>query len=144
VRLTVPLPLVLAGLVVPLAVLAPGCASRPADRPVPPSADQNLRFLGQVYQQASSRNGHAPQSADELRPALRRFGYSEAMLVSPNDKQPYTIRWGVNVFQPGPKGALPVLAYESTGVDGKKYVINCMLTVKQMTEPELAEALQAD
>jgi hypothetical protein len=127
-----------------LAVLAAGCAPRATERPVPPSVDRNLRFLGQVYQQASSKNGHAPLSAEELKPALRRFGYSESVLVSPNDKQPYTIRWGVNVFQPGPTGALPVLAHESAGVDGKKYVLNCMLTVKQMTEPELEEALKAN
>lgn len=125
-----------------LAALAAGC-SRGPERALPSTAQDNLRVIGLVYHQASLKNGHAPRDAEELKPAMQRFKYSEGILVSPNDGQPYTICWGVNVLQPGAGGTPPVLAYESVGVDGKKYVMNGMLTVKQMSDEELQQALRA-
>jgi len=142
VRATRRIPAGLPKLILPLAALAAGCSAAATERPVPPTAERNLHFLGLIYHQVSSRNGHAPASTEELKPMLRRFGYPEGILVSPNDGQPYTFCWGVQVFQPRAAGAYPVLAYESTGVGGRKYVVDAMLVVKQMSDDELQQALR--
>jgi hypothetical protein len=124
-----------------LATLAAGCSRGPAQST---SVEQNLRHIGMAYDRASKKGGRLPRSTEELKPALQRFGDPEAILVSPNDGQPFTIRWDVPVFRPGPKGVFPILAYEAVGVDGKKYVLDNMLGVRQMTEAELDQALQAN
>jgi hypothetical protein len=124
-----------------LAVLAAGC-SRGQERTLPSTAQDNLRVIGMVYHQASLKNGHAPRDAEELKPAMQRLKYPEQILVSPNDGQPYTICWGVTALQPGAGSTPPVLAYESVGVEGKKYVMNGMLVVTQMSDQELQQALQ--
>src|SRR5262249_2697464 len=124
-----------------VATLAAGCSRGPAN---PSCVEQNLRYIGMAYDQASKKGGRLPRSTEELKPALQRFGDPEVILVSPNDRQPFIIRWGVSIFRPGPKGVFPILAYEAAGVDGKKYVLNNMLGVQQMTEAELDQALQAN
>jgi hypothetical protein len=96
-----------------------------------------------VYHQTSLKNGHAPRDAEELKPAIQRLKIPEDILVSPNDGQPYTICWGVTVLRPDGRNAPPVVAYESIGVEGKKYVLNGMLAVTQMSDAELEQALRA-
>src|SRR5262245_36286635 len=84
-----------------VAALAAGCSRGPAHST---SVEQNLRHIGMAYDQAFKKGGRPPRSTEELKPALQKFGDPEAILVSPNDGQPFTICWGVPIFQPGPKG----------------------------------------
>ena len=123
-----------------VAALMAGCSRGPTQAG---SVEQNLRNVGLAYDQTAKKAGRPPRSAEDLKPALQRFGDPEALLVSPNDGQPFVIRWGVQVFRPGPKGVFPILAHEAAGVGGKKYVLDNMLGVRQMTVAELDQALQA-
>jgi hypothetical protein len=125
----------------PLAALAAGCSGGSARPPF--TSEENLRLIGVAYQQASAKVGHPPHDVEELKPTLKRYGDPETLLVSPGDGKPFTIRWGTPALRPGPGGTRPVLAYESDGVEGKKYVLDNMLAVKQMTDAELGQALQA-
>ena len=125
-----------------VATLAAGCSRGPAQST---SVEQNLRHIGMAYDQTSKKDGRLPRNTEDLKPALQRFGDPEAILVSPNDGQPFVIHWGISIFRPGPtRGVFPILAHEAIGVDGKKYVLDNMLGVRQMTEAELDQALRAN
>jgi hypothetical protein len=114
-----------------------GCARDQADRS---AVERNLGLIGVAYSRLSANK--PPRSAEDLKPTLKQFGNPDELLVSPNDGQPYTIRWEVRCFRPGPDGANPVLAHESIGAEGKKYVLDNMLHVQHMTEAELQRALR--
>jgi hypothetical protein len=123
-------------------MLAAGCSRGPT---ASESVEQNLRHLGVAYEQTSKKTGRVPRGAEDLQPALQRLGDPRTLLVSPNDGQPFIIHWGVPIFRPGPqKGVFPILAHEAVGVGGKKYVLDNMLSIRQMTEAELDHALQAN
>jgi hypothetical protein len=124
-----------------VAALAAGCSHESA--PLPP-VEQNLRHIGAAYDKAAKKAGHPPRNIDELKATLQRFGDPDAILVSPNDGQPFVIHWDVQMYRPGPKGAFPIVAHEVVGVDGKKYVLDNMLTIHQMTEAELDQALKTN
>jgi hypothetical protein len=120
---------------------ASGCSSNPA---AAPPVEQNLHNIATAYDKATKKTGRLPQSAEELKPFLQPFGDPDVILVSPNDGQPFVIHWDVVVFRPGPNGSRSILAHEAVGVDGKKYVIDNMKVVQQMTEAELNQALNAN
>jgi hypothetical protein len=124
-----------------LTALVAGCSR---DQRSPPSAQAQLGQIGVAYNSIFVKNGRAPQSVEELKAALKRFGDPETIIVSPNDGQPFTICWGVPCTQLGSKGVPLILAYEAVGVEGKKYVLNNMLAVQQMTEADLGQALQTN
>ena len=124
-----------------MATLAAGCSRAPGTTP---AVEENLRHIASAYDKTTKKSGRLPRSAEELKPALQLFGDPDAILVSPNDGQPFVIHWDVVIFQPAPNGFRPILAHEAAGVDGKKYVIDNMMVVRQMTEAELDQALNTN
>jgi hypothetical protein len=77
-----------------------------------------------AYQDANTELGRPPKNADELKRFLKQFGDPDALLISPNDGEPYVVIWGANPVG-GPtdyEGMFPILAYERKGADGMRAV----------------------
>jgi hypothetical protein len=106
-------------------------------------AEKDLSTIAMAFMDAYGRLGHGPKNADELKPFLKEFGASEAVLVSPNDGEPYVVVWGANPTQGGPteyQGMWPIIAYESKGAGGKRAVTDIRgrpLTVPEADFPKL-------
>jgi hypothetical protein len=115
-------------------VLAPlvfvaGCSSSSQ-----PPARKHIADLGNFLgQYAASNANKAPPSDEAFKKFLtdtRKKSDHDDVLVSPTDKEPYVIRYGIS-YQPklGKEGNLPpsqlpkiVAAHEKTGAEGKIWV----------------------
>jgi hypothetical protein len=125
-----------------LAVFAAlGCSS--SQSPVAHNAtpaEENLKKIGVAYRDALARLHHPPTSLAELQPFLKSQGNPDEILRSPGDGELYKIVWSVPVMRPSPEMKNhPVLAYEAKGTNGKRYVLDPMLNVRQMTDEEFAK-----
>jgi hypothetical protein len=97
-------------------------------------AEKSLTYIALAYGDAHSELGRGPKDADELKPFLKVFGDPDALLVSPNDGQPYVIGWGVDPTRGGPTDYMqmfPILAYEQSG--GKRAITD--IRGRPMTVP---------
>src|SRR5262249_12620766 len=84
-----------------------------------------LSKIAMAYSDAYSDLERGPKDAHELKRFLKQHGDPDELLISPNDKQPYVVIWGANPNGGGPteyKGMFPILAYEKTGVGGRRAV----------------------
>jgi len=125
-------------LVIGVSLALSGCSSR-ARRVVKTSETENLTKILAAYDQATRQLGRPPANLEEFKPFLTPYGNADEILRSPNDGQPYGLVWGVDVR----KSSLhmmppPALAYETQGVNGKRYVLTVMGVVP-MTEEEFAQ-----
>jgi hypothetical protein len=119
-------------------VFLSGCSSN--KQPHEPSKEEDaISLVGRAYRDASLALKRGPKSLNELKPYLKKHGDPDHSLVSPNDGQPYQIIWGVIPSRPSRSSAENrVLAYEQTGKDGKRYVLDCMLKVHHLTDSEFS------
>jgi hypothetical protein len=124
------------------ALAAAGCsAGTPAD-PSDPTR-QNLDKLGVAYLRATMKLNRPPANLKELMPLLQEFDRSkpEQILHSPNDGQDFVIVWGVELRKMMATGnAVPIVAYEKAGKDGKRYVLRGRADVVLMSDGELRGA----
>jgi len=131
------IPMVKAAGAVGLALLfLSGCSS---SKPITELSkeEQAISLVGRAYRDASMALRRGPKSIQELKPYLKKYGDPDQSLVSPNDGQPYQIVWGLTPARPA-RSAVdnPILAYEQTGKDGKRYVLDYMLKVHHLTDKE--------
>lgn len=128
--------------------LCGGCSTQQTQTPND-ATSENLRKVARAYVAASTALQRPPQNAADLTAQLKESGDSDAILVSPRDREPFIVLWGVPLTAltakpPGegvPMNArFPVLAYEKTGVGGKRYVLQAPTRVVEMTDAELREA----
>jgi hypothetical protein len=97
-----------------------------------------LQYIGVSYVRATLRLNRPPARLDELLPDLQELGKADQILVSPNDGQPFEIVWGVELRKLKARGsAVPILAYEKTGKNGKRHVLRGRTEVLEMTDSEL-------
>lgn len=109
-----------------------------------PKAEAHLQALAVFYGRYLSQNRGRP-AADEkaFKQFLAKFNPSEftsfglsssdEMFASPRDHQPYVVRYNVPIGPPGPQGP-SVVAYEQTGVGGKRYVAFGLGGVEEVDE----------
>jgi hypothetical protein len=102
--------------------------------------EQNLRCLGRAYIRASQAAGQPPKDVEELRPFLREFGDPDTILTSPVDGQGYVVVWGTPIAQMVRGQPEVLLAYEQTGANGKRLVLNAALLIHAMTEEDFNKA----
>jgi hypothetical protein len=94
----------------------------------PVVSNDDMSHLGKIldaYQAATNKLGHPPRSMDDFRPFLNKQGDGNEILVSPNDGEKYVIVWNRKLGQPF-DGPPPLIAYEKTGVGGKRNVLTVM------------------
>lgn len=123
------------------AVLAAGCGSQKENVA---QLQSGLKPLAMIYGQFQGRNGRPPANEAEFKayvqsvPAqdLAAWGATDAstLFVSSRDGQPYVVLYGDAAKQaPGPPDSR-VIAYEKTGVGGKRFVANVLGSVEEVDE----------
>jgi hypothetical protein len=111
--------------------------------------ESTLKPVAVFYSRYISQHGGRPP-ADEaafrkflegLSPdELKSFGVSsiDEMLVSKRDGQPYKILYGPPSGPPLGPGGQPIIAYESKGVSGKRFVASSVGGVIEVDDAEFA------
>ena len=136
-------------LVVGVAVwLAAGCGGRTESEE---REQSHLKPLAILYGQfVGEHQGRPPKDEQEFKQYVRSqspevlasFGISDAdtVFISSRDGQPYVVRYG-NAAKTGPPGpgGQPVIAYERTGVSGKRFVASSIGAVEEVDEARFKE-----
>lgn len=118
-----------------LAVVA-GCGQSGGGVPDPSDGDM-LRGVVTTYRMASQQLRRPPKSMDELAELLAPVANDPSeFLRSKRDGEEFVVVWGINVYNaPGDT----VVAYERTGVDGKRMAVTLMGETREYTAEEIAE-----
>ena len=122
-----------------LSLCLAGCSAE-----VPESVQQegdvseNMRLLETAYREASSENNRPPKDQDELAAFLPEGAQLSDLLTSPQDGQPITIIYDVDLQASLTMGPV-VIAYEKQGRDGSRMVLTTM-GVMAMSDEEFAGA----
>ena len=125
----------IAFLAVCLIVSAQGCQPD-ADEPPPPKDSNNLRGITRYYVTAARNLGRPPKNMDELKAVLAGVVDDPSPYFrSTRDDEEYVVVWGLQLES---VPADTVIAYERTGVDGKRMVINRDGVAKEVTKEEFA------
>jgi hypothetical protein len=116
-----------------------------------PGGDAQLRLLGRLYgQYMADHNGQGPvdemqlvayleKSADFLK--SQGIAVPRDLLKSPRDGQPLSVVYGKQVVVDENTG-FPWVAWESQGLDGKRYIIGARGNIDEMTKEQI-EAMVA-
>jgi hypothetical protein len=129
-----------------LSISGYGCGGAHKSPPPPPSAFQ-LKTIAMAYAEATDRLDHPPESKEEFLPYLKdiikdnkEWTNPEDILRSKNDGQEFVIHWGVDCRDlQGLPQKMPVVAYEKTGQDGKRQVLQGRRWVRVVSDDEFAE-----
>ena len=123
------------------AILVIGCSSAKPNREELSKEEQAILNVAQAYRDAADALRRGPNSEQEIKPYLKKYGDPDQLLVSPGDGQPYQFTWGVIPARPA-KSAVGqrFLVYEKTGKDGKRYAVDIMLKVHHVSDSELANS----
>lgn len=133
------------------AALVCGCGG--SDALESPTAAR-LKGLSLMYMDhIVAKNGNTPANEAELKKHMRTVdaiqlslaGFSRDKLddafVSLRDNEPFVVIYNVNAGTLGAKDG-PVIAYEKTGVGGKKLVVNVSAQLSYVSEDRLQEMLK--
>ena len=118
---------------------AAGCGSG-VEPQVGPDAQGHIRDLGRQFMQYQSRNaGKTPPNEA----AFKKFlgAKADEALVSPRDKVPYIVRYGLAPKMAAGESTGDIVLYEKVGVAGKRFVVTSMANVQELTEAELKKAV---
>ena len=115
-------------------LLAAGCGQGEvrAVRPMEP-VQERLLSLGNAYSRHISERGKPPKGPDDL----SGFLAGDGPLTSQRDGKPFVFFWGIDLrTAPDWAKARPILANESEGMDGSRYVLTTMKHVELLDEEE--------
>ncbi|MEY4788084.1 MAG: hypothetical protein RLZ61_302 [Planctomycetota bacterium] len=124
--------------ILPIVMLA-GCGSE--DKPSTITTDPTIIALDKLGG-AYIRGTPPPKTKAELLAIFKSCNHPKELLISPSDGQEFIIVYGVELKGLKVTGAqLPIVAFEKTGKDGKRYALRGMNTVVQLTEAELKSSV---
>lgn len=116
-----------------------GCGS--GDKPSTITTDPTIIALDKLGG-AYIRGTPPPKTKAELLSILKSCNHPKELLISPSDGQEFIIVYSVELKGLKVTGAqLPIVAFEKTGKDGKRYALRGMNTVVQLTEAELKSSV---
>jgi hypothetical protein len=119
-----------------------GCGSQVTAPGLDSPSAKRLERIGDAYLRATVHLNKPPASDKELLPFLKEQGKPEELSMSPVDKEKYVIVWGVELRMLKATGtAVPVVAYEKKGADGKRHVLRGRSDVYLLTEGELRNSV---
>jgi len=111
-----------------------GCGG---EKTVPITTDATVIALDKIGS-AYIRGTPPPKTPAELLAIFKLCNHPKELLISPSDRQEFIIVYGVELKGLKVTGAqLPVVAFEKSGKDGKRYVLRGMNTIVQLTEDQL-------
>ena len=97
-----------------------------------------LDKIGSAY----IRGTPPPKTKAELLAIFKLSSFPKELLISPNDGQEFIIVYDVELKGLKVSGAqLPVVAFEKSGKDGKRYVLRGMNTIVQLTDEQLKSSV---
>jgi hypothetical protein len=102
------------------------------------AADQ-FRQIAVAYNQAAQKGGRRSLTAEDLKPFLKSHGDPDALLISPRDGKPIVIVPGVSPGSPQDDDDRMIVAYEQTGVNGKRVTVDIRGTVVIVSDDEFAQ-----
>jgi hypothetical protein len=118
-----------------------GCGSpevKPLDEETMASV-RHFQKIGAAYNRAYQAKGKPPSSAKDLKPYLKDVGGGgKDALLSPNDGKPIVIVPGVAMDATPAEGERSIVAYEQTGVNGKRMMVDIRGMVHFVTDKEFA------
>lgn len=128
-----------------IVIVCVGCG--PSNDAAREQATSHLRVLGHYYTRATSDLGRRPANEQELKDFITRTGADalqrleiesvDALFVSERDSQPFVVLYG-----PAPQGATSdVVAYEQTGVEGRRQAVSSLGSIQEVDEAELQQLL---
>ncbi len=131
-----------------LACVLVGCSSSPVVVEISDN-EKHMKRIAVLYGDYRRAKGTSPKNTAELKAwvkslpkaDLERRGIDavDQVFISPRDSQEY-------VIVPTPKNAMmgmsKVIAYEKTGVEGKRWKINTQSYINEVTEAELDQVLK--
>jgi hypothetical protein len=127
------------------ALLAVGCGTKvpePLDAETVEAA-RHFQTIATAYNRAFQSRGKPPASASDLKPYLKQGGKdgkdADAMLLSPNDGKPVVIVPGVAPNVHPADDEQSIVAYEQTGVNGKRMAVDIRGMVHLVSEEEFAK-----
>lgn len=124
--------------ILPIVMLA-GCGS--GDKPSAITTDPTIIALDKLGG-AYIRGTPPPKTKAELLAIFKSCNHPKELLISPSDGQEFIIVYSVELKGLKVTGAqLPIVAFEKTGKDGKRYALRGMNTVVQLTEAELKSSV---
>lgn len=103
------------------------------------------RYLGQHQGKPPASEAEFKKYVEAQSPQdLANLGVTDPakLWISSRDNQPYVIVYGDVSGPPGPAGK-PVVAYESKGVGGKRYVASSLGAVDEVDEARFRELVPA-
>jgi len=103
-----------------------GCGPKAPNLTDPPPAANKLGAIGRAYMLATDALDRGPLNKDELKPYISPDWADLDVFRSPNDNEEYVILWGLDYRGMDLQGNFrkqPVFAYEKTGKDGKRLVL---------------------
>jgi hypothetical protein len=119
-------------------LISAGCQPKVihSEKPVDPVARQ-LVAIGTAYRQFTDKHGKPPTGPADIQKWLP----AESTLISSRDKKPFKVFWEVDIGS-WPVWAVgrPVLALESVGADGSRYVLSCTGNVELLSEQAVRES----
>ena len=116
-----------------------------------PTAER-LKSLATVYLNYAASKGSGPPSEDSFRKYIRSLdgivlqmnhidlARIDEMFISDRDREPFVVLYGVGISQISGKSA-PLVAYEKTGVGGKRLVAFANTKLEYVDEARLKELL---
>jgi hypothetical protein len=101
-------------------------------------ASEQFRKIGIAYNKAFQAKKRPP-TAEDLKAFLKWDGDPDKLLVSPLDGQPIVIVPGFNPTAPAAEDERSIVAYEKTGVNGRRMTVDIRGTVVFATDQEFAK-----
>lgn len=104
-----------------------------------PAQDRLLK-LAAAYRQVNLDRGAPPRRGAEIEPLLKERGEGQEIFTSPRDGEPFVIAWGTEMMQfPIVADTPTILAYETSGKDGKRFVLMTAGNVELLDDAEFME-----
>jgi hypothetical protein len=125
-----------------LAALALSGCSSPEVQPLSEdemAAVRHFQKIGAAYNQAYQAKGKPPTTADDLRKYLKKEPGGVDPLVSPNDGKLVVIVPGVAMDATPAPDEQSIVAYEQTGVNGKRMMVDVRGMVHTVTDKDFAK-----
>jgi hypothetical protein len=139
------------GLLLGSLLLHGGCRGA-GSRPQPPTEAHLQKLAVFLGRYAAQHQGQSPPDEAAFRQflagldppelAAMQIANIDEILVSPRDNQPYVVRYGLQAGVPSPTGS-PVVAYEQSGVGGRRYVAYQLGGVEEIDESRFRQLVPA-
>ena len=114
-----------------------GCQGSPSTVVHTPPDTSALRGIGRYYVIATGELGRPPKNMDELKAVLAPLtNEPDKYLRSTRDGQEFVVVWGQQLHA---LTAGTIIAYERTGVDGKRLVGDINANVREVTAEEFTK-----